>query len=265
METRPLDEPPPGIRAERHSSALRVVLDKPGRRNAIDAPMLTFLGAALDVAVADPEVHCLTLSGVGDFCAGADIAWLAEHVKGPEDWAAWLDLLSGTVQRLDQCPLPLIAAVPGYAVGGGLELVLAADVVVASEEARLGDGHVRNNFVPGGGSSFRLERRVSPASARYLLLTGRLLPAAEARTRGLVDEVVPADDLDGTVRGYEEGFGRAQRPLLIRLKRLQGRREQAWSGTGWALERLVVEAALAEGSAGAAIDQFSGRSGTTNA
>lgn len=250
---------PPGIRAERAGAALRVVLDKPGRRNAFDAPMLRFLSGCIETAVADQGVHCLTLTGVGDFCAGADIAWIAENVKDPAGWSGWLDLLSATIRRLDECPLPVLAGIPGYAMGGGLELVLAADVVVASEAARLGDGHVRNNFVPGGGSTFRLERRVTHACASYLLLTGRLLPAVAAQGRGLVDDVVPDGDLDSALRGYEEGFAAVDRSLLVRLKTLQVVRAQAGSATGWTLERLTVEAALAEGTAGEAVAQFAGR------
>lgn len=252
---------PPGIRAERVGAALRVVLDKPGRRNAFDVPMLRFLSACIEAAVADPGVHCLTLTGTGDFCAGADIAWISENIKDPAGWSAWLDLLSGTIQRLDECPLPVLAGVPGYAVGGGLELVLGADVVVAAEAARLGDGHVRNNFVPGGGSTFRLERRVTHACASFLLLTGRLLPATAAHARGLVDEVVPDGDLDAALRGYEEGFAAADRSLLVRLKTLQVGRAQAGARTGWTLERLTVEAALAEGTAASAVEEFAGRRG----
>ena len=256
-----LPTPPDGIRASRVGAALRVVLDKPGRHNAIDGPMLEFLGEVITAALASPSVRSLTLTGVGDFCAGADIAWISANVNDAAGWGAWLDLLTSTIRRLDECPLPVLVGVPGFAIGGGLELLLAGDVVVATPEARLGDGHVRHSFVPGGGSSFRLERRVSAASARYLLLTGRLLDVHDAQRRGLVDDVVAADQLEATLTGYEEGFSAVEWPLLPRLKQLQARREQGWPGAGWAFERALVEAALAEGSARGAIDRFAGTGG----
>jgi enoyl-CoA hydratase len=172
-----------------------LTLDRPRALNALDAPTLEALGAALRDLGADASLRVVVLTGAGDkaFSAGADIPAMA--AMGPGEGHAYARLGHAVTGALEALPVPVVAAVNGVALGGGLELVLACDLVVASERARLGQPEINLGLIPGFGGTQRLVRRVGVARARELIYLGHVLPAAEAQRLGLVDRVVPHERL----------------------------------------------------------------------
>ena len=169
-----------------------VRLDRPDVRNALHAELLLELGAALDLVQADASVRALVLHGAGDgFCAGADVSGFAEMddpFAGRETALAGQDVAN----TLAALPLPTVAALHGFAIGGGLELALACDLRVAAPGTRLGLPETTLGLIPGYGGTQRLPRLIGEARALDLILTGRLIDADEAFTFGLVSRL--ADD-----------------------------------------------------------------------
>ncbi|MEU9246165.1 enoyl-CoA hydratase-related protein [Streptomyces sp. NPDC048385] len=171
-------------------------LDRPHAANALNRSMMTTLLDAVRAWDADPEVRCVVISGTEKvFAAGADIAELAELSRsGPV--GTYLDDFSDLWEALYVTRIPLIAAVSGHVLGGGCELAMICDLVIASETARFGQPEVRIGAIPGAGGTQRLVRAVGKALAMDMILTGRTLTAPEALAAGLVSRVVPAGELD---------------------------------------------------------------------
>jgi enoyl-CoA hydratase len=177
----------------------RITLNRPEALNSISAPMIDEINQALDKLEERPTFRALVVTGTGRaFCAGADLksarARMQDHDAASVN-AAFLDDLRCLLQRLESFPAPVIAGVNGLALAGGIELVLACDLVIAAESARLGDAHANYGLVPGGGSSVRLPRKIGPTRAKYLIYSGEFLPAATLLDWGLVNEVVADDGL----------------------------------------------------------------------
>lgn len=175
-----------------------VTLNRPDKLNALNAHVLAELGALvreLDAREAATRPRVLVVKGAGEraFAAGADIAELAELDVA----AATRVSLNGhaTAQALDAAHFPSIASVQGFALGGGLELALACDLIVASEKARFGLPEVGLGVIPGFGGTFRLAARVGLGQARRLIYSGQTIQAAEAERIGLVDLLVPPEAL----------------------------------------------------------------------
>ena len=170
-------------------------IDRPKALNALDPATLDALGAALDQIDADDTVRSVVITGAGEraFSAGADIATMA--AMGPADGHAYSRLGHAVFSRLDDLRVPAIAAVNGVALGGGLELALACDLIVAGERARLGLPEITLGLIPGFGGTQRLVRRCGLARARELVYLGSMVGAAEALRLGIVDRVVPDDRL----------------------------------------------------------------------
>ena len=185
---------------EVHGAVAWLRLHRPDALNALSPEMIARLRRGLDAAEADGAVRAVVITGTGRaFCAGADIA-VGESAEDPHRAVSdFLQDVSETLRRLELFPKPVVAAVNGIALGGGFELILACDVVVAAESARLGDGHAVYGFVPAGGASVRLPRRIGLNHAKYLMLTGSLVPANDHRLAGLIDEVAEDAALEATV------------------------------------------------------------------
>jgi crotonobetainyl-CoA hydratase len=175
---------------EQRGHVLVVTINRPEARNAVDHDVCVGVGDAVEQAEADPEIRVLILTGAGDqaFCAGADLKAIArgERIlpRGKEHWS-----FAGFVNHFTS--KPTIAAVNGNALGGGTELVLACDLVVAVETASFGLPEVKRGLVAGAGGAFRIGRQLPPKLALELLLTGRPLPAPQAMQWGLINRVVP--------------------------------------------------------------------------
>ncbi len=183
-----------------------VTIDRPETRNALSFALLAELADVLDALDADEGVRAIVLTGAGDaaFAAGADITELADQT--PEQLAA--DGHFKAWDRIAAVGVPIIAAVRGYALGGGCELAMACDLIVAGDDARFGQPEIRIGVMPGAGGTQRLTRAIGQARAMELILTGRMLPASEALAVGLVTTVVPtaetvgaAMDLAATIAG----------------------------------------------------------------
>ncbi|HSE63649.1 MAG TPA: enoyl-CoA hydratase-related protein [Thermoanaerobaculia bacterium] len=181
------------IRVEDPEEGIRVLtVDRPEKLNALNSDVLGQLAEAVDAAASDPALRCLVLTGAGEkaFIAGADIGELAKltPVEGREHSRRGQALLD----RIESLPVPSIAAINGYAYGGGLELAMACTIRVASENARMGLPETSLGILPGYGGTQRLARHVGRARAFELVLTSEKgLTATEAERIGLVNRVVP--------------------------------------------------------------------------
>ena len=190
-----------------------VTLNRPRQLNALAAPLLREMVAALEAHDADPGLRAIVLTGGPSvFAAGADIKEMAE--------ATPVDMLVrdtiGMWDRVKKIGKPLIAAVAGYALGGGCELAMLCDIVVAAENARFGQPEINIGLIPGAGGTQRLTRTLGKALAMDLVLTGRMLGAEEALQRGLVARVVATELIvDEAVRLGKELAKRP--PISVRM------------------------------------------------
>jgi enoyl-CoA hydratase len=173
-----------------HGGVALVTIDRPEARNALSFALLDELAEALEELDRDGRTRVAILTGAGDraFAAGADIVELAdqtpERLRSERHFDTW--------DRLWAIGIPLIAAVRGYALGGGCELAMTCDLIVAGDDAQFGQPEIQIGVMPGAGGTQRLTRAVGVARAMELVLTGRTMPAAEAHAAGLVTTVVAA-------------------------------------------------------------------------
>jgi len=173
----------------------RITVNRPDKLNALNATVIDELGQAVARVESDDAIRGVLLTGAGPkaFVAGADISELAS--QGPVDGKARAQAGQLVFRRLERCGKPVVAAVNGFALGGGCELAMACHLRVASEGARFGQPEVKLGLGPGYGGTVRLPRLVGKGRALELLLTGEMIDAAEAWRIGLVNRVVPADRL----------------------------------------------------------------------
>ncbi|MHC4076806.1 MAG: enoyl-CoA hydratase/isomerase family protein [Planctomycetota bacterium] len=178
---------------ERHDDVAVITLNVPARHNAIDLEMVQILHRMLDDLAAADEVAALVVTGAGEkaFAAGADIAQLKER-KAREALAA---INSALFKKVEDLPLPVIAAVRGLCLGGGCELAMACDLRVIGESAKMGQPEVSLGIIPGAGGTYRLPRLVGLGVAREMIYTGRILDAQECLRVGLANRVVADGDV----------------------------------------------------------------------
>jgi enoyl-CoA hydratase len=183
---------------ERDAAVAVVTLNRPDALNALSIPLLTDLDQALTMLAADVAVRAVVITGAGDkaFAAGADIRELA--ALSAIDAGAHAAFGQRVLTHLEQFSKPVIAAINGFALGGGCELALSCSLRVASETARLGQPEINLGIIPGFGGTQRLPRLIGRGRALDLLLTGRLVTAREALELGLVNRVVAEGDLKTT-------------------------------------------------------------------
>ena len=188
------------ILVERSEAIATITLNRPRVLNALNRALFAELDSALDEIAADDSVRAVIVTGAGEkaFAAGADIQELARisAVEGQQLALNGQRIFS----RLENLGKPVLAAINGFALGGGCELAMSATLRIASETARLGQPEVKLGLLPGYGASQRLPRLVGKGAALKLLLTGEMISASEALRIGLVDEVVPAAELLPRVR-----------------------------------------------------------------
>ncbi len=192
-----------------------VTVNRPDKLNALDRATLEALDAAFAAAAADADVRVVVLTGAGPkaFVAGADIAEMngLSAVQG-RDFSL---LGQGLMRRIERMPKPVIGKINGFALGGGLELAMACHLRVAAETARLGQPEINLGLIPGFGGSQRLLRLCGRAAALELCLLGAPITAARAAQLGIVNEVVPAGDLEARVRALASQLASAA-PLALR-------------------------------------------------
>jgi enoyl-CoA hydratase len=172
-----------------------LTLNRPAKLNALTPGSFVALRAHLDAIALDPSVGCVVLEGAGrSFCAGHDLSAIADHERAPSR-----HFEPETVDVLEALPQPTIARLHGHCFTGGLELALACDLLVAAESTQLGDTHGQWGLAPVWGMSVRLPDRIGRSRAKELMFTSRRISGREAAAIGLVDHVVPDDELDGAV------------------------------------------------------------------
>jgi enoyl-CoA hydratase/carnithine racemase len=179
------------IIAERDDHTLKITLNRPEVMNAINEELFTELMEALGNADNDPVVRVVVITGKGRaFSAGRDLKGILEGTQyaGGKKY-----------QMLEELKKPVIAAVNGYCFTGAFELVMCADIIIASEDAVFADTHARFGIIPGGGQTQRLPRQIGPMKAKEILFTSDFLSAREAERLGIVNRVVPAAELDTAV------------------------------------------------------------------
>jgi enoyl-CoA hydratase/carnithine racemase len=174
-------------------------LNRPAQLNAFSVGLVDALDAALDAVEALDDCRAIIISGNGRaFSAGGDLKEFQQRlqVNDLDGVTEFVDYAARTLTRLEDNCRPVIAAVGGVAVAGGLELILCCDIVIAARDVMMGDGHLRYGVLPGGGGAVRLVRKLSPNVASRLLLTAELVSAEYLREQGLVNEVVDAEELE---------------------------------------------------------------------
>jgi enoyl-CoA hydratase len=202
------------LRSERRGAVALLTLSRPDVLNALDAELLTALLGQAGALAADDGVRAVVITGEGRaFCAGADIA--AMRRMSPLEAEAFSRLGHGALGALESLPVPTLAAVNGFALGGGCELALACDIVYASAKARFGQPEVKLGLIPGFGGTSRLSRRVGTAWAKELVLGGEPIPAELAREIGLANRVFEPDALMPAALELAEAIA-ARGPVAVR-------------------------------------------------
>ncbi|MGH2812728.1 MAG: enoyl-CoA hydratase/isomerase family protein [Actinomycetota bacterium] len=196
-----------------------LTINRPDALNAIDEDVLTEFAENLNRVSADTSIKALVITGAGDaFCVGLDIDLLSRAFSDLDYFRRILDRFKQLLLAVEALPVPVVVAVNGLARAGGFELILACDLVVISEAARIGDTHLAFGIVPGGGSTQRLPRRIGSQRARELILTGRWMSASEAAEAGLALTAVEPQDLPAAVEELADRFRLLSRPCLAATK-----------------------------------------------
>lgn len=224
------------VRVEQRGSALVITIDRPKALNALNAAVIAGIDAAIAAAEADPTLRAVILTGAGEkaFVAGADIAAMA--AMSPAEAEAFAARGQALGDRIARLPIPVIAAVGGFALGGGCEIAMACDIVIAGANARFGQPEVNLGVIPGFGGTQRLVRRVGLAKALDLCLTGRTVDASEAVAMGLASRKVDGDVLEAALGVAAEIAKKG--PGAVRLcKRVLHENADADLSTGLAAER----------------------------
>ncbi len=202
------------VQSSQEGSILTLTLNRPEALNALNAQVLADIDRALD-AVDLASVRCVLFTGAGEkaFAAGADIAAMANMT--PEEAAAFSRRGNAVFRRIETLPCPTIAAVNGYALGGGCELALACDIRLCAENAVFGQPEVTLGITPGFGGTQRLMRLVGMGRAKELIFSARNVKAPEALSMGLVNGVYPAEELLPAAKKLAERIAR-NAPLAVR-------------------------------------------------
>ena len=185
------------IKLDKEAAVATISLNRPDAMNALSPDLLVDLSGAVANVHDDQNIKALVIRGEGRaFSAGADLVYFQTAFARPDLLTPYLQQFNDCLFQLESLPVPVIAVVHGFALAGGLELMMACDMALAADDARIGDQHVNFGLMPGGGSTQRLPRRIGMQRAMDLLTTGRWLSGREAAEWGLVLRSVPAEDLD---------------------------------------------------------------------
>ena len=218
-------------------------LDRPKALNALCADLVRELGQALDAFEADPGIGCVVLTGSDKaFAAGADI----KEMKDQTYQDVFLkDFITVGWEKVSQVRKPIIAAVAGYALGGGCEMAMMCDFIIAADTAKFGQPEITLGTIPGAGGTQRLPRFVGKSKAMDLVLTGRMMDAAEAERCGLVSRVVPLADLMNDAIATAEKIAGMSLPATMVAKEAVNRAFETTLSEGVRFERRTFHATFA--------------------
>ncbi len=205
---------------EKKNAVAKITLNRPEALNAMTRTTFLEVGQALEDADNDPDVRVVVLTGSGkSFCAGVDLKFSADELKTLQDQQDFFRLGNKMVlERMEGLSKPVIAAVQGYCLAGGFEVMVSTDLVVAAEDAQIGDQHINYALFGGGGCVYRLSLLVGMRKAKEIVLTGKRISGKEAERIGLVNLAVPADKLESAVEEIAAELAQKS-PVSLRLSK----------------------------------------------
>ncbi|NQW01689.1 MAG: enoyl-CoA hydratase [Rhodospirillales bacterium] len=220
-----------------------ITLNRPDALNALCHKLMTELSAALDTFENNDQIGCILLSGSDKaFAAGADI----KEMQSKSYMDAYKgDFITGTWERLSTCRKPVIAAVAGYALGGGCEIAMMCDFIIAADNAKFGQPEITLGVLPGSGGTQRLTRLIGKSKAMDMCLTGRMMDAQEAEKSGLVSRVVPLDQLSEESLKAATKIAGMSLPATMMAKEAVNQSQQMTLAQGILFERRVFHSAFA--------------------
>jgi len=220
-----------------------ITLNRPKALNALSDQLVTELGQALDALEADDAIGAIVVTGSEKaFAAGADI----KEMQGFSYMDVYkANFITAKWERLAKCRKPTIAAVAGYALGGGCELAMMADFILAADTAKFGQPEITIGTIPGAGGTQRLTRFVGKSKAMEMCLTGRMMDAAEAERSGLVSRVVPAAELVDEALKVAEKIAKLSRPVVMMAKDAVNAAYETTLSEGVKVERRIFHSTFA--------------------
>lgn len=235
------------ILVETHDHVGLIILNRPDVLNALSDDLMDELGDAVDNFEADDSIGALVVT-VNDkaFAAGADI----KRMKDSGYMDVYMDVYMGNFigrnwERISTCRKPVVAAVAGYALGGGCELAMMCDFIIAADSAQFGQPEIKLGVIPGAGGTQRLTRFVGKSKAMEMCLTGRMMNADEAERSGLVSRIVPADDLLEDAMKTAKKIAALSRPSVMMAKTAVNRAYETTLTEGVRFERTIFQSLFA--------------------
>ncbi len=220
-----------------------ITLNRLDALNALSDGLMQDLGKVLEVCETDPKIHCMILMGSEKvFAAGADI----KEIQNKTFLDAYLeDFITKTWEKIRACRKPIIAAVSGYALGGGCEMAMMCDFIIASKSAKFAQPEVTLGTIPGAGGTQRLPRAVGKSKAMDLCLTGRLMDAPEAERAGLVSRIVPDAQLKEEALKVAQKIASYSLPIVMMIKEAVARSFEMPLSEGLKFERRLFQSTFA--------------------
>jgi len=219
-----------------------ITLNRPDALNALNDALINELGTAIDTFEADTDIGCIVITGSEKaFAAGADI----KEMQSKSYMDTYMSNFISTWERVAKCRKPVIAAVNGFALGGGCELAMMCDFIIAGDRAKFGQPEVKLGILPGAGGSQRLTRFVGKSKAMEMCLTGRMMDAEEAERAGLASRVVPAAELLEEALKTASTIAGMSTPTTMMIKESVNRSYETTLAEGILFERRTFHAAFA--------------------
>ncbi len=231
------------VLSEIHGKVGLIRINRPEALNALNNEVIDGIGAAISAYETDESIGCIVLTGSSKvFAAGADIGFMKDF--GYMD-AYQPDFITRNWERIKTCRKPVIAAVAGYALGGGCEIAMMCDMIYAAENAKFGQPEIKLGTLPGAGGTQRLPRAVGKAKAMDLCLTGRMMDAAEAEKCGLVARIFPTDKLIEETLAAAQVIASYSLPVVMMVKESVNRAYESSLAEGLLFERRTFHASFA--------------------
>jgi enoyl-CoA hydratase len=231
------------ILLERRDAVGIITLNRPAALNALNAALIAELASSLDDLEADPAISAIVLTGNEKaFAAGADVKEMVSK-SYPDIYRE--DFITRGWERVGQCRKPVIAAVAGFALGGGCEIAMMCDIVIAADTARFGQPEITLGTIPGAGGTQRLTRFVGKAKAMDLCLTGRMMDASEAERAGLVSRIVPAGEVLSEAVKIADRIAEMSQPIVMMVKESINRAYETTLAEGVRFERRLFHSTFA--------------------